>query len=464
MRRYIRSVRLVFTAFVGAVVCSLAAEAAEPPIPRGFERISHIIVIYLENHSFDNLFGLFPGADNLYRAGKAPPQSDRSGRVYEFLPPVMRTADKPPTPDPRFAPQLPNLPFWIDQYVKPSDKVPDLVHRYYQQIEQINGGRMDRFAAVSDAGGLVMGFHDYRGTRLWDYARRYTLADNFFQAAFGGSFLNHIWLVCACTPRHNNVGEDNKDMRAVLAADGKITKDGQLTPDDYAVNTIQPFYRPYNANATDPKRRLTPQTLPTIGERLSEKGVSWAWYSGGWNDAMAGKPDRTFQFHHQAFVYFEKYADGTPEKARHLLDEADFIAAIERGTLPQVSFYKPVGHENQHPGYADISSGDKRIGDILAAIERSPIWPGAAIIVTYDENGGYWDHVAPPKIDRWGPGARVPAIIVSPFARRGHVDHTVYDTTSILKLIELRFGLAPLTERDKNANGLLNAFNFKPAR
>jgi acid phosphatase len=124
-------------------------------------------------------------------------------------------------------------------------------------------------------------------------------------------------------------------------------------------------------------------------------------------------------------------------------------------------FYKPVGDQNEHPGYANISSGDEHVAEIIEKIRKSPIWKSTAIIVTYDENGGFWDHVAPPKIDRWGPGVRVPTIIISPFAKRHHVDHNFYDTTSILKLIETRYGLSPLAARDAKANDLTAAFTFK---
>jgi phospholipase C len=93
-------------------------------------------------------------------------------------------------------------------------------------------------------------------------------------------------------------------------------------------------------------------------------------------------------------------------------------------------------------------------------VQESPAWKDSVIIITYDESGGRWDHVPPPKVDRWGPGLRVPAIIISPFAKRGFVDHTNYETTSILKLIEARWGLPPLTSRDAAANNLLNSFDF----
>ncbi len=121
---------------------------------------------------------------------------------------------------------------------------------------------------------------------------------------------------------------------------------------------------------------------------------------------------------------------------------------IDAGPLPPVAFYKPVGRLTQHPSYTDVASGDAHIADLLERLRRSPQWSRMVVIVTYDENGGYWDHVAPPTGagwgDRWGPATRIPSLIVSPFARKGAVDSTPYDTTSILKLITRRFDLEPL--------------------
>jgi phospholipase C len=112
-----------------------------------------------------------------------------------------------------------------------------------------------------------------------------------------------------------------------------------------------------------------------------------------------------------------------------------------------------------HPGYTDLESGDAHVANIIEAIRSGPNWQDTAIIVTADENGGFWDHVAPPKVDRWGPGLRVPTIIVSPYAKHGFVDHTVYDTTSILRTLEVRFGLEPLGSRDASVADLRNAFD-----
>src|SRR5580704_9435763 len=159
------------------------------------------------------------------------------------------------------------------------------------------------------------------------------------------------------------------------------------------------------------------------------------------NDAP-GAPD--FKTHHQPFNYFSKYAPGTAERARHLKDYNDLLTQIRTDTLPPVAFYKPQGNHNEHPGYADVLAGDMHIAGIIAKIRASDAWRSMLIVVTYDENGGFWDHVPPPHGDRWGPGTRIPTIVIGPMVKKGFVDKTPYDTTSILKLITRRFALEPL--------------------
>jgi acid phosphatase len=144
----------------------------------------------------------------------------------------------------------------------------------------------------------------------------------------------------------------------------------------------------------------------------------------------------------------------------HLKDEADFFGDLAAGRLPAAAFVKPIGDDNEHPGYATLAAGQQHIARLVKAVQDSSVWPQAVIIVTYDEHGGRWDHVPPPVIDRWGPGQRVPAVIISPFAKKGFVDHTQYETVSILKFITTRWGLPPLEERDRHANDLTHAFAF----
>ena len=445
------------TLYLGLVALVSATTPAQAA-PKALDKIEHIIVIYTENRSFDNLYGLFPGADGIANAGAAATQVDDSGKPFVTLPRVMDTSAKPAKPDPRFPANLPNKPFDIAPYVAIDQKTGDLVHRFYEEQGQIDGGRMDKFAAISNAGGLTMGYYDGHGMKLWQWAQQYTLADQFFHAAFGGSFLNHFWLVCACTPEFPGAPEK---IMATIGADGAIgnIEHAAVTPDGFAVNTLQPFNPPYSSEhgAGDPKFRLPPQTLPTIADRLDAKGVSWAWYAGGWRDAAAGHADKLFEFHHQPFLYFGKFAPGRPERARHLKDYSDLLAGLAKGSLPHVVFYKPIGELDQHPGYSEVMAADDHVADLLTRIKASSLWAHTLVIVTADENGGTWDHVAPPKVDRWGPGTRVPTLIISPFARKGFVDHTIYDTTSILKLIETRYHLKPLGSRDAAAGDLTAA-------
>jgi len=486
-------------AALAALLPVLLAACVTPEATKGsasVDRIEHIVVIYAENRSFDNLYGLFPGANGIANATPAQyTQVDRDGAPLPHLPPVWKGKDA----DPAFPVDLPNKPFRIDA---PPVNLPlsvatrDVIHKFYQNQEQVNGGRNDRFVAATDAGALAMGYYDGSTLPLWSLAKQYVLADNFFMGAFGGSYLNHFWLICACTPQDKGAPAAlwaQVDARGWLKTKPEsppsvlngapIFFDGDVTPDGFSVNTTQPPWQPSRVppakdgdpRAADPKQHtLPPQTLTTIGDTLTAKGVTWAWYAGAWNAATKDgmQPPEAprkviattangapyFVTHHQPFNYFARFAPGTVDRDRHLKDYSDLVADIDRNSLPQVVFYKPQGTLNEHPGYANVLSGDEHIAELVAKIKASPSWASTAIIVTYDENGGFWDHVPPPAGDRWGPGTRIPTIIISPLAKRGYVDHTPYDTTSILKLITLRFGLAPLPGVRAGAGDLTAAF------
>jgi acid phosphatase len=450
------SVALAATVWLSATVASAADTDAPPPNP--FSKIGHIVVIVTENRSFDHVFGLFPGAEGV--AGATIPQVDRDGWPLPGLPVPGETGLRP------------NAPFLIDDATQAADRI-DPDHQFYVEQEQINGGRMDRFVEASNAGGLVMGYRDGRKLRQWRLAEAFTLADHFFHPGFGGSLFNHFFLVCACAPTFPDAPEK---IVSALELDGHVARKesspasallgppewrrvGKVTPDGYAVGTFSPFtpVGPY-----PPRDEVLPmQTAPTIGDRLSGKGVSWAWFAEGWDDALAGRlkpyaPPERFQTHHQPFLYFGNYGPETPGRA-HLRDASSFFELARNGGLPQVAFYKPLGRVSQHPTYGDFEAADAHLGEVVDALRASPDWADMLIVIVADENGGYWDHVAPPKLDRFGSGARVPALVISPFVRKGFVDKTVYDGTSILRTIEVRFGLAPLTARDAGAADLRNA-------
>ncbi len=476
--------------------------AADDPDAALRKRVKTVVVIYAENRSFNNLFAQFPGQAQplgditLARAA----QRDRDGSVLPALPkiwgglvPQAQTVgnQRYEIREPQIS-GLPNRPFKISDTA--GNPLPlgvvtrDLVHRFYQNQMQINGGRNDQFVAWGDSGALVMGHYAQASTqmKLADVARRYVLCDHFFMAAFGGSWMNHIFLISGQPPLYPDAaksaprllsvieGDDPAGTRLKLAPecpasalDGppKFVNDAALTPDGYGVNTMAPPYQPSYARPApngdpllaDPSNPavMPPQDDPTIGDRLTDKGVSWAWYAGAWDAALnheGNGPRPNFQYHHQPFNYYRNYAPGTKRRTRHLLDAGlgdeartnHFIAAVDAGELPAVSFYKPQGNLNMHAGYADIESGDAHIAHVIARLEKCPQWKDMVVVVTVDENGGWWDHVSPPEGDRWGPGSRIPAIVISPYAKRGVVDHTPCDTNSILRLITRVYGLEPL--------------------
>jgi acid phosphatase len=472
-------------AFGLAMLAAPLAGAADHP---GLDAIETIVVLYAENRSFDSLYGHFPGAEGVQNVtAEAARQIDRDGSVLAELPPIWSGLTAPgvkPVITEAQTAHLPNAPFAIDDpqrfNLSLAVATHDLVHRFYQNQMQINGGKNDRFVAYGDSGALPMGHYDSSMLALWDVAKKYVLADNFFMGTFGGSFMNHIYLACACIASYPQADQSPaKSEISAVEEDGvslKVTADSPnsalqgipifvndkgLTPDFFAVNTMQPPYQPSGikpAKDGDPRFAnpnapsvLVPQTETTIGDLLTAKGITWAYFAGAWRTALEGRnstPTPNFTYHHQPFNYFANYAPGTPARAEHLRDGGlfgvEFIKAIDTGTLPQVAFYKPQGNLNEHPGYADVLAGDEHLAELIGHLEKSPQWPHMLVIITYDENGGFWDHVAPPKGDRWGPGIRIPTLIVSPFAKRGTVDHTLYDTGSILRLITRRFDLPVL--------------------
>jgi phospholipase C len=553
-------------------------------------KISHIVVVYEENHSFDNLYGGWEGVNGVANADSAQTlQINQAGVPFQCLymddvnlqaqsaanptAPLSTTCTDTTTAT-AFPSHFTNAPFTIDDYLSPSDTTcpptplvafsspngfkkgtgapggctRDIVHRFYEEQFQLNGGHQNRYMLQSDAAGLVMGVYDTKALPIYQYLHqpahpRYAILDDFFQSAFGGSFLNHQWLIAAASPVCNAAnGCPSNATHSVLDRNGSPTASSPPTtqrppgmgplyvsPDtglvngpltqacgltttvaglacgDYGVNTMQPVFQPSGLFGA----KLPAQTNPTIGDRLSmhNPAIDWAWYSGGWSNANGDVgapgwtngtapaatptgcsdpfvdpgvahwpecPDNLFQYHHQPFNYFAAFSTATQagrdNRAAHLRDEQEFIQAAQSSTgscnLKPVSFVKPIGEENEHPGYASEPNGSDHLVDLLKAIESSACAKDTMVIVTYDEYGGQWDHVSPPgqggtpgPHDQWGPGTRIPALVISPFLRGSFVvDHTQYDTTSILRTIEARFGLASLGARDAAVNSLANVF------
>ncbi|HEV8402002.1 MAG TPA: alkaline phosphatase family protein [Candidatus Limnocylindrales bacterium] len=565
--------------------------SSSPANARELDKINHIVVVYEENHSFDNLYGGWEGVNGLANADEAhTTQVNEAGNSYTCLKqddvnlqdatrfPQTCADATPGTPGGPFTSAFPNAPFTIDDYIAPADTTcppnppvafsqpngwlngtgsaggctRDLVHRFYHEQYQLDGGAQDRYVTGSDAMGLSMGVYDTKALPIYQYLHSaghpsYAIEDNFFQSAFGGSFLNHQWLIAAASPVDPGgaSGGANATRHPVLDANGmpsneplytstitptgtppSIPPDRELTATcaqvatlapplnglacgNYGVNTMQPAFQPSGLFGA----KLPAQTAPTIGDRLTGAGVDWAWYSGGWDNANGNTsgpgytngssasntptgcsdpnvdpgvshwpecPDNLFQYHHQPFNYFANFSTATTagqaNRDAHLLDEVVFEQAVgsSSGTcdLKPVSFVKPIGEENEHPGYASEPGGSDHLVDLISSIEGSACAADTMIIVAYDEFGGQWDHVSPPgqgndngPHDIWGPGTRIASLVIAPDLKAPFVvDSTEHDTTSILSTIEHRFGLVPLETRDAAANDLSTVFNAKKAK
>ncbi len=540
--------RAILVALLGAMAAAavVVMTASGKSGDEHLGKINHIVVIYEENHSFDNLYGGWEGVNGRANATAAQiKQIDQTGAPFACLMQVDVNLTVPPlAPTCSATSAFSNNLFDIGSFIPasaqtcpqpgvffangslpnaanlPGGCTRDIVHRFYQEQYQLNNGAQNRYTTGSDAVGLTQGYFDTKSLPIYQYLHsgghpHYAIADDFFQSAFGGSFLNHQWLIAAATPTWPGAPATN---HSIVDANGfpnagyplyhpaTPVRDAQLTQvcpslvpglacGDYAVNTIQPAFQPFKGSP-----QLPPQTGKTIGDELSAAHVSWAWYSGGWsnadgdvgapgwtngtvpgvcadpysspNPAWPYCPNKVFQFHHQPFNYFAAYAPGTPGRT-HLQDEVAFQNLVASSSkdcnLDAVSFIKPIGLENEHPGYTSVTEGSNHLVSLLQAIDGSKCAKDTMVIVTYDEFGGQWDHVSPPgqggtagAHDQWGPGTRIPALIVSPNLRGEFVvDHTQYDTTSILATIEERYGLAALTSRDAAVNSLSNVFDAK---
>jgi phospholipase C len=471
------------------------------------QNIQHTIIIYQENQSFDGLYGLFPGATGLSSASKTIPQVDPFGNPYTSLPgPFNPNASGPfgngklGTPDPNFPASIPVGPYNLNQFIAPSQKTGDISHIFYtEQLQIDNGyidtsnGSMDKYAAYSTNPGLVQSYFDATNLPEGLLAQQFTLDDDFFHSAFGGSYLNHQFLIASQAPQWNQpipsgfTSSFNPTTKALT--DTHLTFDGKFVVNTTFSNNLVPsFFSPndpqleLSINDSNPNDATRPFEQ-NIGDRLSGAGISWKWYSGGWNAAISlqkayvsgdpaaiaaarapfndpNNPLNLFQWHHQPFAYFDNTSPLTPNGQAHLQDEQNLLSDLQSGNLPTVAFDKALGPDNEHPGYANVLQGQQHVASLVQSIQNSAYWGNTAIIITYDEHGGRWDQVTPFLEDKWGPGTRVPAIEISPFARRGFVDHTQYETNSILRTVEQQYGLKPVGLHDGSDSPLYGSFSF----
>ena len=381
-------------------------------------KIRHIVFLVKENRTFDHLFGTFPGADG------ATTGRTCDGRTV----PLIRAEDDSPGP----------------------------AHGFQSGILAINGGLMNCFDQIDSGENLeaYVQFHRNQIPNYWAYAETFTLADRFFSSAYGPTAVEHYWIIASQSDRF----VDNERPLGGQGGEGPIGEycDDRLErawsfPHLTAAQEAEVFDLEERAEVHELRQRFWIERWPchdirTMPDLLEEAGISWRYYTGDapYFMVIRGIP------HIRYGPMWER-----------VVDEATFVPDVVAGALPSVSWLIPNVDESDHPGYGSLCAGENWTVRQLNEIMRSPNWKHTAVILTWDDFGGYYDHVAPPHLDIYGYGPRVPAIIISPWARSGEIFSGTADFSSVLKFISTVFDLTSLTERDARANDLLGAFDFE---
>jgi phospholipase C len=467
---------------------SNAKSAVHPPKPR--TPIQHLVVIFQENVSFDHYFGTYPNALN--------PKGEPKFFPSPGTPTVNGLSETLLTNNPNKA-----NPQRLDRSQAITD---DMDHEYTAEQKAYDNGLVDKF--VENTAGtdwpfpgqdpnLVLDYYDGNTvTAMWNYAQHFALNDNSFGTTFGPSTPGALNLISGQT--HGAVGYQNGQKVGDIAdnvVNGSVIGD----PD------------PYGDSASNPKRAQAQMTGKNIGDLMNAKGITWGWFQGGFRDPNA-KHQATgdgsqkapmvtdYSPHHEPFQYYASTANPnhTPPKsvaeighdgpANHQYDLSDFWAAVEAHNMPAVSFLKAPAYQDGHAGYSGPLDEQRFIVNTLNKLQKTPEWNSTAVIIAYDDSDGWYDHVMPPIVngsndpntdallgpgnagvpklgpylDRLGYGPRLPLLVISPWAKRNFVDHTLTDQSSILRFIEDNWQLGRIGDYsyDEIAGSILNMFDF----
>lgn len=377
------------TATASATVTVTAAPA--PGTPQS--AITHLIVLILQNHSFDNLFGTFPNANGLNSTLPSYTQTDAAGNTV--TPQLMTQLDSP-----------------------------DINHSYSTYTEAWDNGKMDKYALTN--GDISMDYYDNTvsgaatdGTTwgvgtIWGYANQYALADNFFSSSMYTEPAQMLYMVAATTQDAHTAGS-------------------------------LPYYDKCDASQIAQNNggsKAVPLTETTVGDQMNAAGVSWTWYQMNYDTSVNGTCVN-YVPQENPFQYFT-----STEYSSNLQDISlpSFKAILANGTLPSVSFVTPAGDVDEHPGAApgDMANAIEWVDNFVQKVKNSSYWQSTAIVMLYDESGGWYDHVAPPQVDAFGLGARVPVIVISPYAKTGYISTQQMDYVSILRFIQWNWNLGML--------------------
>lgn len=378
-----------------------------PDIP-----IKHIIYIVKENRSYDNYFGRYPEGDGA-----------TTGQISNGKTVKLSVA---------------------------SDVLePDLGHGFFDAVRGINGGKMNGFDQVTNGESL----HGYSAfTRdgipnYWAYADNFVLGDRMFSSMYGPTFPEHLYTIGAQAAGvvGNKLETDQPggycdDLGETVYAFQKLTdeerKEVMKAEEQADTGRIGDFWEEVRACFD----------FKTMPDMLNKHGISWRYYDedGSWYNAILAI-DHLFN---------SKYW------GPNVVPQDEFIPDVQNGKLARVTWLIPGEGNNEHPGGPSVCAGENWSVEVINAVMNSKYWKNTAIFLTWDDFGGFYDHVVPPHLDEMGLGPREPLLIISPWAKQGFVDSTTYEFSSVLKFIETVYNLPSLTDRDRAASDMLNAFDF----
>ncbi len=426
MRPRVRHGRPISGALLAAAFVVVACTGGDPgwkPLPPaafgtapapvdvyGFDTrwpIKHVVFIIKENRTFDNLFGLFPGANGVSTGmdrGEERPLTQASDRLEE-----------------------------------------DIKHCYECALRAWNEGKMDGFATISEWADRYA-YTQYRPGDLpsyWRWADRFVLSDNFFASAQGPSFPNHLFTIAAQSAgTHENPIQDLDVLRERHRETGLYKA--------WGCDSLPNSYVPVVDSEGNTKKVPPCFDFLTEGDLLTEARVPWAYYS--------------------ATQYQNGYLWSAYDAVRHIREDPKvwqahmfpvdgLIRDIKADRLPPVTWVTPRFEVSDHPEYS-LCHGENWTTKVVNAIMQSPMWKDTAIFLTWDDYGGFYDHLPPPQVDDFGFGIRVPLLVISPYAKPGHIDNRLGEFSSVLRFIEDNWALSQLTERDRDAQNLSYDFDF----
>lgn len=487
MKRRLLSPCLILLALCLSAFSATAASATTTPSLRSQAEgsqtttpIKHLVVIFQENVSFDHYFGTYPFAAN--PAGEPRFTAERGTPAINGLTPALLSNN----------PNLAN-PQRLD---RSQALTCDQDHSYTDEQKAFDAGLMDKFVQSVSGGSctdksIVMDYYDGNTvTAMWNYAQHFAMSDNSFGTTFGPSTPGALNLISGQT--HGATTPDVPN-RVVGGTD---------------ISDLDPLY-----DACSGGTKLA-MSGPNVGDLLNQQHLTWGWFEGGFAPSSASGapiacnsahqniggfsiPD--YIPHHEPFQYYLSTANpnhlppsslakiGFTDQANHQYDISDFWAALGHGNMPAVSFLKAPAFEDGHAGYSDPLDEQHFLVDTINKLQRTPFWHDTAVVVSYDDSDGWYDHVMGPIVSqsntpndalsgpgscgtarsgafegRCGYGPRLPLLVISPFAKRNFVDNTLTDQSSILRFIEDNWRLGRIGNQsfDAIAGSLNSMFDF----